>query len=263
MEQNTAPQGQQAALPPENNTNPKGDAAPSSSEQDGLKLLAGKFKAVPDLEKSFTELEKKYGSLVREVADLRKSKPEPKADAQVADEKPAVKETVEQKKARVGESLMAEYIEKGSLSEQTRIKAVEELGLPAQVVAEFEKYLANQKEAGLKKIKDTFSEFGDFDLNAVIDDMSRSLSPERLNAIQTLVDAGDIEVLRPYIKSHVKAKLPEAQVGRAGGSGAGGFKDKGELRTAMLSPKFGTDKAYTQEFWARNAASAENVRLVR
>jgi hypothetical protein len=263
MEQNTAPQGEQAALPPENTANPKGDAPQSSSEQDGLKLLAGKFKAVPDLEKSYQEAQRELTKTKQELAELRKGKAEPKADAPVADEKPAVKETVEQKKARVGESLMAEYIEKGSLSEETRIKAVEELGLPAQVVAEFEKYLANQKEAGLKKIKDTFSEFGEFDLNAVIDDMSRTLPPERLNAIQTLVDAGDLEVLRPYIKSHVKAKLPEAQVGRAGGSGAGGFKDKGELRKAMLSPKFGTDKAYTDEFWARNAASAENVRLVR
>lgn len=71
---------------------------------------------------------------------------------------------------------MAEYVEKGALSEATRAKAIEELGLPAAVVTEFEKYLANQKEAGLKKIKDTFSEFGDFDVNAVIDDMSRSLS---------------------------------------------------------------------------------------
>lgn len=260
--QPTAPQAEKTETTP----NPKGDAAPSSSETETAnKLLAGKFKAVPDLEKSYAEAQKELTKTKQELAELRKAKSEPKADAPLADEgeKPKAKETTEQRQTRIGESLMAEYMQRGALSEETKTKAVEELGLPAHVVAEFEKYLAAQKDAGLQKIKTTFSEFGNFDIDAVITEMSRTLPPERLSAIQTLVDAGDIEVLRPYIAKHVKAQLPEGQVGRAGGSGAGGFKDKTELRKAMNDPKFGVNKAYTEEFWAKNAASADTVRLVR
>lgn len=247
---------------------PKQDAVASQSEtaaEATSKLLAGKFKAVPDLEKSYQEAQKELTKAKQELAELRKAKAAPVAEETKteATETTKSKETPAQRQSRVGEVLMQEYMEKGALSAEAKAKAMEELGLPPNVIAEFEKYLVTQKEAGLKKIKDTFSEFGDFNIEEVIDTMSRTLPAERLAAIQTLVDAGDIEVLRPYIKNHVKAKLPEAQVGKAGGSGAGGFKDKETLRKAMNDPRFGTDKAYTADFWKRNEATPENFRLSR
>lgn len=262
-----ATEGQSTAPQTQATTDPKGQSASApSTDETANKLLAGKFKAVPDLEKSYAEAQKELTKAKQELAELRKgqaAKPAAEGEQSEKPEAPKGKETAEQKRVRMGEVLMQEYMEKGSLSEAARLKAVEELGLPPAVIADFEKYLSAQKDAGLKKVKDTFSEFGDFDLNAVIDGMSRSLPAERLNAIQTLIDAGDIEVLRPYIKAHVKAQLPEGQVGRAGGTGAGGFKDVAERRAAMNDPKFGVNKDYTAAFWKRNDASADNIKLVR
>lgn len=247
-------------------------ATPTESEVQN-KLTAGKFKTPEAAQKSLSEIEKAYAAkqaeftrLSQELAELKKSKtsePTAQPTATPASEPAKESATTETKAQQAQIAIMDEFIANGGkVSAETKAKISEMLGVPSAVAEQFEQYLAAQAKAGLERIQNNFKDLGQFDISEVIDEMSRTLPQDKLNALQTLIDSGDIEVMRPYIAAHVKAKVPQGQVGQAA-SGEGGFKDKAAMRAMMNSPKFGIDKAFTEEFWRLNEASPENVKLSR
>lgn len=245
---------------PAQSTPENGQTVPQTPVQDdGMagKLLAGKFKAVPDLEKSYKDLQAELNRKTEELAKFKTAKPE--AEAPTATEPDKAKQTEpkaqsQEQKARLGESLMAEYLQHGKLSDAAKAKASDDLGLPPAVIAQFETYLNAQREAGLKKISETFKDLGEFSVDDVVAEMNKTVSPEKLQAIQTLVDAGDIAVLRPYVEAHVKSKLPAGQTGKATSTN-GAFADRKAYAKAINDKRYDQDRSYRAKVMADIAAT--------
>lgn len=224
-------------------------------------LFAGKYKTVEDMEKAYTELQKKLGAPKEEPkADEKPAEGDPKPEDKPKEGEEAPKEEPKANEAKPPvdfEALNAEFAEKGELSAES-LASIEKVGIPPEAAGLFfagveaiQTLRANEVHslAGSKEAYDSLVEWG-----------SKNLSEAERNAFDGAVDKaileGDTSALKllvPGIQARMKGDGPEYVTTKptGGASAIKPFATLSEQSAAIQDRRYGRDAAYTREIEKR------------
>jgi len=216
------------------------------AEQEGL--LAGKYKNAEELEKAYTELEKKLGDSEPEQA-------EPEVEAEPSTE---VNEQV-----TLINNASAEYADKGELSQETLAK-FSEMSSKDLVQAYMEAYKDQPKqqaevtdltESEVNTIKNSVG--GDASYAQVMSWSTSNLPQDTIQAFDSLVGSGNAKAIELAI-SGLKAQMENATgyegrmlSGKSPKASGDTFRSQPELVAAMSDPRYDNDPAYRQDVIAK------------
>ena len=219
------------------------------AEQEGL--LAGKYKNAEELEKAYTELEKKLGQDKPEDSTEETAEPEPE---------PEVNQTT-----TLITDASTEYAEKGELSQETLAK-FSEMSSKDLVQAYMEAYkdaapqqqeapVQDLTEAEVNTIKNSVG--GDTAYAQVMSWSTANLPQDTVQAFDTLVGSGNAKAIELAI-SGLKAQMENATgyegrmlSGKSPQTSGEVFRSQPELVAAMNDPRYDSDPAYRQDVIAK------------
>ena len=217
------------------------------AEQEGL--LAGKYKNAEELEKAYTELEKKLGQDTPEDSTEETAEPEPEPE-------------VNQTTALITDA-SAEYAEKGELSQETLAK-FSEMSSKDLVQAYMEAYkdqptqqaeVADLTDGEVNTIKNSIG--GDKAYDSLIGWSNANLPQDTMKAFDALVGTGNAKAIELAV-SGLKAQMENATgyegrmlSGKSPQTSGEVFRSQPELVAAMNDPRYDNDPAYRQDVIAK------------
>lgn len=101
------------------------------------------------------------------------------------------------------------------------------------------------------------------DHNQIMQTVAANIDEPRLQAFQSLIDAGEYEAAAAVVKgvlSKAQAKGAEPKVGQVSANPGGGYKDFKELYSAMKDKRFEWDRQYQEEVRRRFDATPQAVK---
>ena len=218
------------------------------AEQEGL--LAGKYKNAEELEKAYTELEKKLGSDTSE-----KSEPEPEVEEEPSTE---VNEQV-----TLITNASTEFAENGELSKETLDKFAEmsskDLVQAYMEASQGQQPSVDLTNAEINTIQNSVG--GETAYKEIVGWASSNLPESTIEAFDSLVASGNAQTIELAV-SGLKAQM-ENTTGYEGRMLSGKspqatgdvFRSQSELVTAMNDPRYDNDPAYRQDVIAKLSRS--------
>ena len=214
------------------------------AEQEGL--LAGKYKNAEELEKAYTELEKKLGD-----GDTEQVEPEPEVEPS----------TEANEQVTLINDATVEYAEKGELSQETLAKFSEMSS--KDLVEAYMSVSQNAKEAIVDlteaQVRDVQESVGGQDAYSnIITWGVQNLPKETMDSFDTLVNTtGNPKTIELAIAG-IKAQMENATgyegrmlSGKSPQASGDVFKSQAALVEAMNDPRYETDPAYRQDVIAK------------
>jgi hypothetical protein len=210
-------------------------------------LILGKFKDQAALEAAYKELETKVGAPVVP----------PVAQPPVAD--PAAAQATAAAAGVDYAALTTEFAENGSLSPET-YASLEKSGIPKPMV---DAYIAGQVALADKQVDALASAVGGKEiLTKVYEWAGVNLTDAELDAYNTVADTGNVEATKGALLGLMskytaavgsEPKLVGADTGVA--QGVQPFASNYEVMQAMKDKRYGPDKAYSENVYARLAVT--------
>ena len=217
------------------------------AEQEGL--LAGKYKNAEELEKAYTELEKKLGQDKPEDSTEETAEPEPEPEANQT--------------TTLITDASTEYAEKGELSQETLAK-FSEMSSKDLVQAYMEAYkdqskqeaeVADLTESEVNVIRNSVG--GDAAYAQIMSWGTANLPQDTMQAFDTLVGSGNAKAIELAV-SGLKAQMENATgyegrmlSGKSPQTSGDVFRSQPELVAAMNDPRYDSDPAYRQDVIAK------------
>lgn len=224
--------------------------ADDQSEPPPQPLLAGKFKTVEDLEKSYQELQKKLGSGA------------PKETPKVPTDSP--EDAVEAVGLRMSD-LESHYVEHGTLSD-AHYEAFKKAGLSKEVVDEAVGLVAAARQAEVGKITQEIHETvgGEEAYNELIQWAGSNLTTAEKLAYNTAMDSNNPSLIQLAVQG-LHAKMSKATNSQPSGTGKfvsgstatdrglAPFESQKEMIDAFNDPRFATLPSYRKQVEQRMA----------
>ena len=217
------------------------------AEQEGL--LAGKYKNAEELEKAYTELEKKLGQDKPEDSTEETAEPEPEPEANQT--------------TTLITDASTEYAEKGELSQETLAK-FSEMSSKDLVQAYMEAYkdqskqeaeVADLTESEVNVIRNSVG--GDAAYAQIMSWGTANLPQDTMQAFDSLVGSGNAKAIELAV-SGLKAQMENATgyegrmlSGKSPQTSGDVFRSQPELVAAMNDPRYDSDPAYRQDVIAK------------
>lgn len=228
------------------------DAPPEEPKAAEEKLFAGKFKSTEDLEKAYTELQKKLGAAPKETP-AEEPKPAEGEEPKGGDEPP--KEEPKAGDAPVIDfaKLTAEFNENGGLTDATQA-TLSKLGVTPEVTQLF---FAGVEAITNSRVAEVHAAAGSADeYTALVEWGKKNLSTTEQAAFDQALDravvegdAAAINLMIPAIKAKMQGDGPSYVQARPG-QGAGSiqpFANRSEQNAAINDRRYGRDSGYTRE----------------
>lgn len=237
------------------------DAAANASKEEGgakKEKILGKFDSYEDLEKSYTELEKKLGSSKKDAAqegEEETPKPKTKDKSEVKSEGNDAEENVEQKAREAVENagvdfdaLRASYDANGELTDED-YEALEKGGIPRHLVDEF---IAGQEARRSVIEGQVFDAVGGKESYSRLTEWAADhLSEEEIEIYNAEVNSGNPARIM-FAVNGLKAQFDRAEgfepsrqiTGKAGGLDGGSYQSWEQVRADMSDPRYERDPAY-------------------
>lgn len=245
--------------------------AANNTEQDtnGGDLILGKFKSQQDLEKAYTESQKKITEL-----SSGNTTPTGESESQESEEVPEKVDTLELQTGEENEesqdddsaplldieSALAEYTETGEFSEGT-VESFEKVGISKQYL---DLYKAGIEALGkLSTMEGVALVGGESEYKSMAEWAKTSISPDELKAYDAAVNSTDkftrdSAILALHSK-YVSANGSDKQLIQGGNNLQNGivpFRSEGEKQVAMADPRYKTNEGgYRDEVLARIMAA--------
>lgn len=218
-----------------------GSTIPEGYNEDGTakeELILGKFKSAEDLQKAYTELEKK----------LSQPKVEAKADTSATEVSKEVEGLI---KPSDFESFSKEYNDTGTLTDDT-YKQLEKKGLSKDVV---DAYIEGQKAVAENKANKLLNYVGGADkYNSMVEWARTNYSPEQAKSFDDALFSGDESRVQEQVdlmsfrmtKGTGQPKRRLEGTSTDTGSGLKPFESKVEWQKAIGNNNYGRDIKYTK-----------------
>ena len=205
-------------------------------------LILGKFKSQEDLLNAYTELEKKLGQPKTTPEETPKVEQETNDRSKVPDE---VNGLITQE---YFDSLSQEYIDKGSLSEET-YKTLEKKGLSKDLV---DAYIEGQKALAVSKANQLLEYVGGLDTyNSMVEWARENYSKEQADLFDSALKSGEELRVKEQLDL-LSFRMEKGTVNRVEGSSVSSnstlvpFENKGDWQKAVRNHLYGRDAKYTQ-----------------
>lgn len=203
-------------------------------EREPDRLYAGKYRSAEELEKAYSELQKKFSQPEREVAAAQDL---------------------------VGESdyqrIQSEYMQSGSLSDETYAD-LEKRGISKKLVDQF---ISGQQALADRDVQDVYSAVGgESEYQDLIAWAGTALDADEISVFNAEVQSGDIKRAKFAVKSlHARrqaiSKGPTRLEGRSAPAAGEAFGSMAQVVAAMRDPRYQSDPAYRAEVRNRIARS--------
>lgn len=241
---------------------PADQQQPQDNTKEEQKLLAGKFKSAEELEKAYTELQKKLGEKKPEQPATQKK---PATDPNLAIEKKdetqdatadAAKEAVENA-GLDWDGLNSKWATNGAL-EDADYEALEKGGIPRHIVDQF---IDGQVAAAkIARSEVTSVVGGDEKYGELISWAAENLPAEEIasfNKIATGRDLGAIKIAVAGLKARYEAQAGSEPNLIGGDTSAGntGYKTQAEMKADMAKPEYHKDPAFRAKVIAKLRAT--------
>lgn len=226
-------------------------------------LLAGKFKSVDDLAKSYKELEAKLG---QEGTKDDNSKGKTEGDSDTSDTKEESKAGIPEDSGEAKEvveglgldfnALTEEFVVKGELSEESYQSLVDK-GIPKEVV---DGYIEGQKHLAAKQVSEIQNIVGGADeYNRMIQWAADTLSPEQIESFNSSLGTNlrDTAVNGLYAQfTNAVGKAPNLIEGGHAPSGPSRYESKAQMVADMNDPRYSKDPAFRSNVMSKLARSS-------
>ena len=207
--------------------------------------LPEKFKSAEELAKAYSELEKKFSSNNKEV-----KKEEPKNKSEEVKTEGFTLDKYNQ-----------EYVEKGSLSENS-YNELAKLGLNKDLV---DGYIEGQKAISENYQKQIYNEVGSQEQYAqLVDWASKNLSDQEVESFNNIIETGSVQAMKLAVRglmatAGMKQSAPQKQDLFQGDSdfiSVDAFQSIAQVTQAMNDPRYEKDPAYRKEVSEKIARSS-------
>jgi hypothetical protein len=241
------------------NSEQTGSEAPTQEEGQQEQLLAGKFKSVEDLEKSYLELQTKMGQAPKPEAKEDEGGSEGEAEAaEKAAEKATeeAKETVEKAGLNFDE-FTQEYAQNGKLSDESLTK-LQEAGVSKSIV---DSYIAGQQALANQIETEIYESVGGREgYEQMLSWAKGNLSTEEAQAFNDALDGSVAQAKLAIQGLHARYQSAEGREakllgGKAGANSGDVFRSRSELVKAMSDPRYSSDPAFRQDVQDKLARS--------
>lgn len=236
------------------------EAAANSNEGGEEKKILGKFSSYEELERSYTELERKLGQSTQ-------SKPDDAAQTTAGETEGDTGETPGEDEARQTvedagldfDALTNSFHENGGLTDEDYSK-LEGAGIPRDVVDQF--IAGQQAQAALMESK-VFETVGGADRYTEMTDWAgNNLTDEEVEIYNREVNSGDEKRIMFAVKS-LKAQYeravgfePSRQItGKAGSAETSAYASWAQVQADMSDPRYSADPAFRAQVEAKLARS--------
>ena len=230
------------------------------TDNEGVDLIAGKFKSQEDLVKAYEELQKKLGS--------EASAEEPSEEVEPSEERVA-EETPEEEVSPAADAIKRAsdvYAQNGDLSEES-IEELSQLDSKDLIKAYLESYKANAaqvQQASMQQAEvDSLmaSAGGAEQYNEMVQWAASNFSADEIGAFnQATQNAASARFAIEALKNRYTAANgaePPLVTGKRAASALQGFRSQAELGRAIADPRYSTDPAYRQDVEQRLARSGD------
>ena len=222
-----------------------------------VKLYAGKYKSIEELEKGYQELQKAFSQKGQQPR-LEEPKPEdappakpddPKKDDLKVPEEDEAKEALEQKGLDIS-VFQNEYSEKGELTADS-YEALEKAGIPKDVV---DAYIAGQELlAQQQSIRVFDSAGGEENYRSMLEWAKTELPEAERKAYNETIESGEMNKILMAVRGlratyeEINGRTPNLLSGNKGGADTSTFRSRAELTAAMADPRYSKDPAYRRD----------------
>ena len=236
------------------------EVAEKLGEEEG-NLLAGKYKNAEELEKAYTELEKKLG----ERSDESKAETETESEDTPSISPNAQLITSASEEFENSGELTSETLEKlSSVDSKDLIQAYLELQSSNPEESAEPSQVADLSDADVNQIKTSAG--GEESYQKIIDWASNNLEPNAVQAFDNIVNSGSVEAIQLAVNG-LKAQYENANgyegkmiTGKAPQNSRDVFRSQAELVAAMSDRRYDQDPAYRQDVIAKLERS-ENLQF--
>ena len=216
-------------------------------------LLAGKYKNAEELEKAYTELEKKLGSKEEAPAEeeVEQTTSEDDKESEPSAEVALLNEANDEYWKNDGK-LSDETIEKfSSMSSKDLVNAYLEVtkGIPQQPTA------AEVAQADINSIQNSVG--GQKAYKSMIEWASNSLDKDAIKAFDNTVNSGNVQMIKLAVAG-LKAEYDSANgyegrmlSGKAAKTSGDVFRSQAEVVRAMSDPRYDRDPAYRNDIYEK------------
>ncbi len=236
-----------------------GTGEPQQTEQtpQSGKLLAGKFKNVEEMERSYTELEKKLGSRSPAATETPETPVTPPAKLGDTISTPVVEPSAPAELDLT--PYQAEWDKNGKLSDASYAKLAKDNKIGKTQVDEFIAFRVAKVEQFRNEVYESVG--GQEQFTQMLDWAKTNLSQPEQVAYDKAMVSNDPGVIKLAVEA-VNAKFtrdngqnPKLIGGRAGSAGTTPYRSVAELMVAMNDPKYQLDEAYRADVEKRLAVS--------
>ena len=230
------------------------------TDNEGVDLIAGKFKSQEDLVKAYEELQKKLGSEASAEEPSEEVEPYEEREAEEPPEEEVSPDADAIKPASAG------YAQNGDLSEES-IEELSQLDSKDLIKAYLESYKANAaqvQQASMQQAEvDSLmaSAGGAEQYNEMVQWAASNFSADEIGAFnQATQNAASARFAIEALKNRYTAANgaePPLVTGKRAASALQGFRSQAELGRAIADPRYSTDPAYRQDVEQRLARSGD------
>ena len=208
--------------------------------------LPEKFKSAEELAKAYSELEKKFSS--NNNKEVKKEEPKNKSE-EVKTEGFTL------------DKYNQEYVEKGSLSENSYAELAK-LGLNKELV---DGYIEGQKAISENYQKEIYNEVGSQEqYTQLVDWASKNLSEQEVESFNNIIETGSVQAMKLAVRglmatAGMKQSAPQKQDLFQGDSdviSVDAFQSIAQVTQAMNDPRYDKDPAYRKEVTDKIARSS-------
>lgn len=218
--------------------------------------ILGKFKTQADLEKAYTELEKKLGS----QTPATPANSTPPSQTKAEGDKPGLTIPNAQAPAELDISVFEkEYDEKGALSEESYAKLAKEHKVPKGLVDQFIQSRLQEREKFTASVFETVG--GQDAYGEMMQWASSALSADEITAYDSVVTSGNPNAVKLAVAGlaaryqSANGREPRLIGGAAGSSGPAPFTSTAQVTAAMNDSRYHKDPSYRKEVEDRMAIS--------
>ena len=234
-----------------------------SDNNDDVKLLAGKYKSVEELEKGYQELQKKLGS--NQNTETNGDDPNTPPEVDPKDVKDAATrddaEPSSMNDAVTKASL--EFHETGEVSEATRA-SLHKLGVNDEVINSFIETSKVNQQQNRKEVAEVVG--GEENFKTILNWAGSNLSQEEKETYNEMLQSTNLGTIKKAVKDlHTQYNKANPNLLRGGGGGNAAvvkpFNSKTEVLNAMHDKRYGEDMHYTEH--VKNRLSVTNRKAIR